>query len=684
MTSQINSQTKLPLSIWRGGWGLRLIMAGVLSCLFTQTLSAQSTSQTLHQNWQFRQVGTEQWHSATLPGTVHTDLFANGIIEDPFKDNNEIEQQWIEKVNWEYKTIFDVSEDQFPHKHHELFFEGLDTYAEVFLNGKKILDANNMFRSWRVEVSEILKLKENELRIVFTSPILKHDSLARNHLKLPAGGDTSAFPVGPFTRKAAYHFGWDFAPRFVTSGIWKAVNLESWSEFILRDVYHKTISISDSQAIIETQIKTEADFDYQLTFLVNGQVFNRTFKKGNGQHDVQFVIKNPKHWWPNGDGEAHLYTIETKMIYPGSFDNYFQTDVQKIGLRTVELVNEKDSIGTSFYFKINGKPIFMKGANYVPQDVFLPRVQDAQYVHLLTLARDAGMNMLRVWGGGVYEKEIFYDLCDEYGILVWQDFMFANTMYSGTEEFSLNVVAEAEEQVKRLSKHPCIALWCGNNEIEVAWKNWGWQKQYDYSPEDSSVLWLNYNFLFEDILETQVQFYGQGVSYVQTSPQSNWGTPENFNYGSMHYWGVWHGNDQIDGFVKNVGRFMVEWGFQSYPDYDLLAEFISPKQLKIDSKVMRNRQKSYVGNKKIIDFIALQHYGYVPEDFGEFIQESQSLQAYAYQLAIRAHMSKQPHCMGTLLWQLNDCWPGPSWSIINYNGTPKEAYKAVKKEFTRE
>ena len=644
---------------------------------FSFGLSAQTISSDLNINWQFRQVGTQTWYPATVPGTVHTDLLANGLIDDPFKDNNEKKLQWIENENWEYRTTFDVDKNQLGYTHQELFFEGLDTYAEVFLNGKQILDANNMFRSWRVDVAGKLKKKDNELRIVFTSPILKNDSVARNYIKLPGGSDTSEYPVWPFTRKAAYHFGWDFAPRFVTCGIWKNVRLESWDEFVLRDVRYNTELLTANKAVVFVEIQVEASSPMPLAMTLGDSVYEFSpLNEGRNRRVARFTIINPKLWWPNGSGKPHLYEMKSAFL---SGKDTLAEDVQRIGLRTIELVNEPDSIGTSFYFKVNGQPIFMKGANYVPQDVFLPRVQDSQYVHLITLARDAGMNMLRVWGGGVYERDIFYNLCDEYGILVWQDFMFAGTMYPRQQDFLDNVQSEAIEQIERLSKHTCLALFCGNNEIEVAWKNWGWQEQYGYTEFEQDMLWRGYDGLFQIMLPNCFWGISPNTPYVSTSPQSNWGTAENFNHGSMHYWGVWHGNDDFYGYEKNIGRFMVEWGFQSYPDYEILARYVLPDQLSIDSEVMQNRQKSYVGNGKIFDF--MQHYNFVADttDLADFVTKSQELQAYGYGLALQAHLKSQPQCIGTLLWQLNDCWPGPSWSIINYNGKPKEAYWEVKK-----
>jgi beta-mannosidase len=653
---------------WRAVAVLVLLYLGVY---------AQSGHLNLHNGWQFRQEGTSRWYPATVPGTIHTDLMANGLIEDPFADNNEKKLQWIEKKNWEYRTFFDFPVGPNLNGEHELIFEGLDTYADVYLNGKKVLEANNMFRTWRVTAGHLLKKKGNELRIVFTSPITKNHALARQHPPLPGGSDTSQYPVWPYTRKAAYHFGWDWAPRMVTCGIYRPVFIRSWQNLVLRNVRFDHVEISDTQARIEALLLLETREEARLGIKINDQVFQAVFKPGVSQQSFVFTIHNPRLWWPNGSGEPHLYSIRTAVYRD---NDTLAVDVQRLGLRTIELVNRPDSIGTSFYFKVNNKPVFIKGANYVPQDVFLPRVQDSQYVHLLSLVRDAGMNMVRVWGGGVYEREIFYDLCDEYGIMVWQDFMFAGTMYPGDSAFLQNIREEVVEQLARIGKHSCIALWCGNNEIEVAWKNWGWQKQYGYSSSDSLQMWNDYTAWFEQELRALTYVIDGPTPYVSTSPQSNWGTPSNFNHGSMHYWGVWHGPDDFSGYEKNVGRFMVEWGFQSYPDFDLLARYITPPFRELSSEVMQNRQKSYVGNGKITKFLELYEMEY--KDFRSFVEQSQQLQAKGYDRAIRAHLTAQPHSMGTLLWQLNDCWPGPSWSIINYNGGAKAAYHAVRKAFS--
>ncbi len=643
--------------------------------LFSVTCFGQVLKMSLNSNWDFRGTDTLGRMTATVPGTVHTDLFANGITGDPFKDNNEIAQQWIEKENWEYLTVFSVDQETLNKKHHELYFKGLDTYADVYLNDSLILEANNMFRSWRVDVTGILNKEGNVLNIVFTSPINKNDSIARNYLKLPAGSDTTEFPVGPFTRKAAYHFGWDWAPRFVTCGIWKEITLESWSSLKLDNVYYQTSSLDSHLATLTAWISIKSDKKQNVEAFINEDTMAIQLDTGWNHHSHSILIDEPKLWWPNGSGNQHLYNYDFGIINKDGEARFLNS--QKIGFREVELVNEPDSIGTSFFFKVNGQPIFIKGANYVPQDVFLPRVKPEGYKRLLLQVKQAGVNMLRVWGGGVYERDTFYDLCDEYGILVWQDFMFAGTMYPNDSSFIDNIELEAYEHVTRLRKHPCLALWCGNNEIEVAWKNWGWQEQFGYSLKDSLNLWSSYINLFDTVLRAHVEIIDARTPYVSTSPQSNWGTAENFNHGSMHYWGVWHGDDDFSDYEKNVGRFMVEWGFQSYPDYNLLKEYISPEYLNLENDIMANRQKSYVGNYKILEQVGLNP-KYSASVFQEFVLGSQEAQAEAYEIAIKAHLRSQPHCMGTLLWQLNDCWPGPSWSIINYNGKPKPAYEKVK------
>ena len=624
-------------------------------------------SRALNDNWQFAKAGDTLTYAAKVPGSIHTDLLANNLIEDPFYRNNELKLHWIENESWEYFTTINISKELNLRQRIILRFEGLDTYTEIKLNDELILETNNMFRTWEVDIKKQLKSGANKLTIRFLSPIAvnkaKLDALP---YQLPAGCEKTEIKVSPFTRKAAYHFGWDWCPRFVTCGIWRPVQLIAYDQCRIKDVQVNIEEIRDSMAIVEYDIQTDGHTN-DLNIRLNNKVmpFNKL---------VRDTIFNPKRWWPNGLGEQSIYTSSIELLKDGMV---IDTKDVSFGLRTIELVSEPDSIGTSFYFEINGKPIFMKGANYIPQDMFLPRVTDAQYRNLLVSAQEAGMNMIRVWGGGIYENDIFYDLCDSLGLLVWQDFMFAGSMYPGDREFIENVKKEAIENVKRLNNHPCMALWCGNNEIEVAWQHWGWQKQYGYSPDDSTKIWSDYLHLFKEVLPEVVA--GTDVPYVSTSPFSNWGTPDNFNHSSMHYWGVWHGKNDFESFGKNTGRFMVEYGFQSYPDMETILSFADSRDLSLSSEVMANRQKSYIGNVEIIKMN--EKYYHKSSNFSEFLELSQKVQSLALEKAITSHLNSNGHCMGTLLWQLNDCWPGPSWSIIDYFGKKKLGYFTVQDLF---
>jgi len=639
-------------------------------------------SMNLHSDWMFSKEGSGKWYAAEVPGVIHLDLFYNHLIGDPYWENNEQKQRWIEDENWVYKTTFIADKLLKKYQHIDLNFEGLDTYADVYLNKQKILSANNMFRTWTVEVKDQLIQGKNELEIVFQSPIKYNNQKVENYpYKLPSGNETADIKtkVSSFTRKAAYHFGWDFSPRFVTCGIWRPITLKTWNKSRIVDVYTSTIEIENENAKMLTQIEIEVATAGDYIVVIDSLKYREKLSSGSNILNYHFEIENPELWWCNGHGNAHLYSQNVELVFK---DEILDHKTINYGIRTIELVNETDSIGTSFYFELNGLPVFIQGANYIPQDMFLPRVTEERYKKLIEDVKLANMNMLRVWGGGIYENDLFYQLCDEKGILVWQDFMFAGSLYPDDAEFKENVKQEVIQNMKRLRGHPSIALWCGNNEIDVAWNNWGWQKQYGYSSDDSTQIWDNYLSIFHQLIPELVKKYNPQIVYTPSTPLSNWGTSENFDHGSMHYWGVWHGREPFENFETNVGRFMVEYGFQSYPEISTLKKVISDGSLYLNSSAMKNRQKSYVGNGLISDHI--KQYFEEPGSFEEFVKLSQQTQAKGLQIAIKAHQNNQPYCMGTLFWQLNDCWPGPSWSVIDYYGKHKLAYEVVKKEFATE
>ncbi len=636
-------------------------------------------SNQLGEHWEFSESGKSNWLPAKVPGSVHMDLFKNQIIEDPFFENNEHKQRWIEDKNWTYKTEFIVDSLNLSAQRNSLKFNGLDTYAKVYLNDTLILTANNMFRTWEVPVHKLLQLGKNELRIDFESPILHNKKAVENYPhSLPSGNESEAIEtkVSNFTRKAAFQFGWDFGPRFVTSGIWRPIELMDWNYARITNVYTYTKSIEDNVAYMETEVEIEAISEGKYELIIDGIRLEKELKAGMNVVKHTFQVRNPNLWTVKNEDPQYLYKQIIFLTKEGKKAFFSQTE---FGIRTIELINEPDKKGTSFFFKLNGKRTFMMGANYIPQDIFLSRVSRSKYERLIQQAKTAGMNMIRVWGGGVYERDFFYDLCDKYGILVWQDFMFAGSLYPESDEFTANVTREVIDNIIRLRSHPCLALWCGNNEQEVAWKNWGWQKQYNYSPEDSTKIWNYQQYLFRDLIPKLVSEHSPSIDYTPTSPLSNWGTAENFKHGSMHYWGVWHGKEPFENFENNVGRFMVEYGFQSFPSIESFKKVMHDSSLYLNSVAMQNRQKSYIGNGLIQQHI--EQYYDTPTSFEQFVQLSQETQAKGLKMAIDAHIRKQTHCMGTLFWQLNDCWPGPSWSIIDYYGNEKVAYDSVKVAF---
>lgn len=541
-----------------------------------QSLKSQENIFSLNTHWKFREVNTHQWLKATVPGTVHTDLMNNLKIPDPFLFNNEQKVQWVSTKDWEYVKTFSLPSNFKNKQNIELVFEGLDTYATVFLNNKLVLNANNMFRIWRINISNELITELNTLKIIFKSAEYVTDSLEKKStIKRPSENNRN------YVRKAQYNFGWDFAPKLITCGIWRNVRIE----------------ISREEPVI--------------------------------------IAKN-----------------------------------------NVQLIQEKDSIGESFYFTINGKPTFIKGANWVPADVFLPRISKSKYRNLLLAAKQAGINMLRVWGGGIYEDDYFYSLCDSLNILVWQDFMFAGAMYPAGENDIENIKHEVIDNIKRLNKFKCIAVWCGNNEIDEAWKNWGWQKQFNIFKKDSAFLWKEYEKIFHQLLPQLVKEYAVCKNYISSSPKIGWGRKESMTHGDSHYWGVWWGMEPIETYKQKIPRFMSEYGMQSLPSLKTVSLFAG-RNTDTSSLFLKSHQKHPTGFSNINNYLIQEKLIY--KSFKDYIEVTQILQSKALETAISSHLKAQPKCMGTMLWQFNDCWPGVTWSIIDFYGNKKKAFYTVQK-----
>ena len=658
--------------------GFLFIMLWLASC---QKKTEPVVYRPLVTAWKFKKVSGTLWHRARVPGTVHTDLLSDSLIPDPFYGTNESRLQWIGKTDWVYETRFDVPSDVFRKKHVFLVFKGLDTYATVRLNGHLLLQADNMFRSWKVNVKKWLYAKDNRLTVLFRSPMeINGEKVKRLPYVLPADNDRSQFKVSVFTRKAPYQFGWDWGPRFVTCGIWLPVFWEAWNDMVLNDFQIYQQKITDRVALLKAVASLHADGRGRaaLRLYVNDSLLAAKdvfLRKGSNRKTFTFRIPHPKLWWTNGMGTPYLYRFTLQLLQNGK---PVDRKSLQFGIRTIEIVQHPDTAGRSFYIRLNGVPVFMKGANYIPQDNFLPRVSEAKYRKLMADAVRMHMNMLRVWGGGIYENDAFYDLCDKNGILVWQDFMFSDSFYPGDSAFLNNVKQEAVENVKRLRNHPCLALWCGNNEIQVAWERWGYQKKYHYSYADSVKIYHDYLKLFHRLLPEVVRQYDSGRFYWPSSPNSApRGWKQEARTGDMHYWGVWWGRQPFSAYENNVGRFMSEYGFQSLPAYATIAKFAPDSERYLVSPVLRAHNKHPFGYRLIREY--MQRDFKVPRDFRKYIITSQLLQAEGMQTAIEAYRRAMPRCMGSLFWQLDDCWPVASWSARDYYGRWKAFAYALKK-----
>ena len=645
----------------------------LLSILYCGFIAAQNSYRNLSsENWTFNKQNESQKNKAKVPGTIHTDLFQNNIIPDPFFGTNEKQLQWIENENWEYETKFNLSKTELKNQNIDLLFEGLDTYATIYLNGKLLLETDNMFRTWNKSVKDKLQLGENQLKIIFKSAS-KFGKEEAKKLPYTLPGDEKVF-----TRKAQYHYGWDWGPRFVTCGIYKPIKLHFWNDAQIENVRYEQISLTDELAKLNFIISINCEKTGNYNLKINDKFKSFNLKKGENKIQIPYEITNPKRWWCNGLGEAKLYSFQINILKKNKI---IGSEKLNIGLRTIELIQEKDEVGKSFYFKLNGKPVFMKGANYIPPDSFLPRVTDSIYNSIVKNAVDANMNMIRVWGGGVYADDAFYDACDKNGILVWQDFMFACAMYPSDEKFLDNVKNEVIDNVNRLQNHPSIALWCGNNENDEGWKNWGWQKQYNYSEADSTNIWNGYQKLFHEVIPQTLDslLSKEKNIYWPSSPSIGWGRKESLLQGDSHYWGVWWGMEPFEIYKKKVGRFMSEYGFQGMPNIETFKKFAKEEELNLTSEAVKNHQKHNTGYQTIQTYMERDYK--IPSKFEDYIYVSQLLQAEGMKTAIEAHRRAKPYCMGTLFWQLNDCWPVTSWSSVDYFGNWKAFQYQTKRSF---
>jgi beta-mannosidase len=603
----------------------------------------------LNGSWEFAKEGSEQWLPATVPGCVHTDLLAAGKIPDPFFRDNEHDLQWIGEANWTYRRTIQVPADFMQHDAVRLHCAGLDTLATVRLNGVELGKADNMFRLWEYDVKRLLHPGENTIEIAFRSPLpVMREREAQRVLYEWAGPKE---PVGrAWVRKEPCNFGWDWAPVLITCGIWRDIGLVAFDSMRLAEVQILQDHLTDGTVQLRVAVKPEivyfTPFNALITLAHQGQVIDSatvTFTEGAGQ--AEFVIANPKLWWPAGMGAQPLYEVTVELR---NADNTMAERVSKrIGLRTLKLLPPDDR--NSLRFEANGVPFFAKGANFVPADTFATRVTSETLRRLVADAVAVNMNSLRFWGGGYYEDDALFDACDELGICVWLDFKFACSSYPAFDTaFMENVRQEAREQLRRLRHHACIAVWCGNNEISLMTKP-EWSKE--------SMGRADYDKLFRDLLGSEVQALAPQANYVTGSPDC----------GDVHFWKVWHGGKTFDEYRTLTG-FMSEFGFQSFPDPKTVAAYTSAAdRASIMTPVMQWHERSGTnGLDKIRDMIP--HYFRAPKDFESALWLSQIVQGMGIQMGAEHWRRSMPKSMGCMFWQYNDCWPVASWSSVDYFG----------------
>jgi len=625
----------------------------------------------ISKNWQFKAVDSSDWKAATVPGNIFTDLLTHKVIEDPFVKSNEEKVQWVSKKNWEYKTTFTLSAEILKKDNLELIFEGLNTYAKIYINGNYQLNTDNAFKRYSISLKEIPMQASNELRIVFQNTASFENAAKLNsEYKLPEG-------TRIYTRKAQFQYGWDWGPKLNTSGISKGIFIQAWNDVKFASIFIRQKKINSERATLSAEITIESSLNKNISLFtkINREVIssNISLKKGTHTYKIPIEITNPKLWWTHNLGTPYLYNFKFQLIDEGKVKD--EKSIKK-GIRTIKLITKKDSIGESFYFELNGKMVYMKGANYVPQHSFQNKVTNRQYKKLLSDVVASNMNMLRVWGGGIYENDIFYELCDTKGILIWQDFMFACAMYPGDIEFLANIQEEAKQQVKRLRNHPSIALWCGNNENAEGWKRWGWQN--NRTEKEKVEIWDDYLAVFDTILPNVVAEFSD-TDYWETSPKHGRGNPTYKTEGDAHDWWVWHDGYPFEHFENNVPRFMSEFGFQSFPSFETINYINQTDTVNLNTKAMKSHQKHARGSQLIAEYMERAYN--LPKNDEDYVYISQLLQARGVVMGIEAHRRAKPTNMGTLYWQLNDCWPAISWSSIDYFGNWKALQYKAKNAF---
>jgi beta-mannosidase len=634
---------------------------------------------TLNGSWEFRCLEEERWLDAIVPGGVYGDLLSADATDHPYDRDNELDVQWVATSDWEYRRTITLDEEFLDHERVILQCDGLDTVATVAVNDETVGTSENMHRQYEFDVADVLTAGENEIRVTFRSPVEYASEQADNH---PYEVPTLRYPVDQpcrnFIRKAQCHFGWDWGPCLPTVGIWRDIRLVAHTT--PRISYVTPVQYHTDSDDVELDVRVGLDIPVAGKYIVTASVVETSATvsrqcrlESSSEVELSMTVEDPDLWWPAGHGDQPLYELDVSVEKKNArSEKRAREDAHRVtnrlGFREVELIRELDGTeeseedGESFHLQVNGEPIFARGANWIPVDAINQNVTSEKYDDLLSSAVDANMNTIRVWGGGYYERDEFYRLCDEKGLLVWQDFMFACALYPADDAFVESVEAEARYQVRRLSTHPSVGMWCGNNELEVGLESWFADSTHITDLES------DYWKIFEETLSGVIEEEDPSCPYWSASPSSGGDLldPEAEDRGDIHYWGVWHDGKPFSAFLDTAPRFVSEFGYQSFPSEETLADVIPANQRNPTAPLMEHHQRNEGGNKRILQRMG-DHFR-MPSRFEDFVYLSQLQQGIAIRTAVEHWRRSKPRCMGSIYWQLNDLWQCASWSSVEYGG----------------
>jgi beta-mannosidase len=592
---------------------------------------------------------------------------AADLIPDPFVRDNEQKLMWVGETDWVYRRSFEVAADLLDYDCVQLECDGLDTLATVKVNGVAVIEADNMYRQWNADVRKALRPGTNTIEVTFASA-MDYVNERRKQRPLNGGGADHRLPGNNWIRKEPCNFGWDWGPMCVTAGIWRPIRIRAWNVARLGDVEvrqtHAARRVTLDVSAAVNAVGRAAGLAVEVTVSLAGEEVERVLAPvARGRAAAELKVAKPKLWWPNGLGEQPLYDVTVKLL--SADGEMMDSWVRRVGLRTLELIQQKDEWGHSFHFRCNGVDFFAKGANWIPNDVFQARVTRDDYEYQLGSAADAHMNMIRCWGGGIYEQDDFYDVCDELGLCVWQDFMFACSAYPAFDPaYMENVRAEFEDNVKRLRHHASLAIWCGNNELE--------QMRVIGDDNPSKMTTAEYCSLFDELIPSVLKRLDPARPYTPSSEHTppkfgdRWKNPGDPTCGDAHLWAVWHGRQPFEWYRGAFHRFCSEFGFQSFPEPETVYGYTDPEERNVTSYVMELHQRSGIGNQAIIQYM-LSWYR-LPNGFENTLWLSQIQQGMAIKYAVEHWRRNRPRCMGAIYWQLNDCWPVASWASIDSLG----------------